>query len=183
MLPEAILWGSELGGIDFTQFFLRFSFFFYFYLFLTVLGLVAVRDFSSCGERSPLRLQSVGFLFRWFVWSGSTGCRCKGFGSCGGRLRTRGSGALEPRPGSCGPRAWSLCIVWNLPGPGTGSVCPAWVGVSWPLSHQGRSYAIFFCFFETWSFILFTKYLPETYRWNSNSKYFTYLIPHKGVIL
>lgn len=92
--------GKWAGWYRLHAIFLRFSlFFFNFYLFLTVLSLVAVRDFSSCGERSPLRLQSMGCLFRWFVWSGSTDCRCKGFGSCGGRLRTRGSAALEPWPG------------------------------------------------------------------------------------
>lgn len=69
-----------------------------------MLGLVAVGGlFSSCGEQSPLRLQSVGFWFRWFVWFGAQalGARASLAVAAGSVLAALGlwsSGAL----GSCG---------------------------------------------------------------------------------
>ena len=90
---------------------------FLFYLFLAVLGLCCCpRAFSSCGEWGLLFIAVLGLLIA--VASHccgfslrSTGSRRAGFSCCGWR-------ALECRLSSCGTRAYLLCSMWDLPGPG-----------------------------------------------------------------
>ena len=86
--------------------------FIYFYLFFSVLGLHCFGcAFSSCGEWGLLivtvhRLLSVVASPLW-----STGSRHMGLSSCY-------SPALEPGLSGCGIRAYLLCGMWDLPGPG-----------------------------------------------------------------
>ena len=66
-------------------------------------------------------LQCAGFSLRWLLLLWSMGSRCTGFSSFGSR-------AVEHRLSSCGARAWLLCGMWGLPGPGLEPVSPALAG-------------------------------------------------------
>ena len=74
-----------------------------------------------CRVGATLLLRCAGFLLRWILLLRSTGSRCAGFSSCG-------SWALELRLCSCGTRAWLLCGMWDLPGPGLQPMSPALAG-------------------------------------------------------
>ena len=120
MLPEAILWGNELGGIDFMQFLFKVLFFFkklinkfYFWLcwvFVAARGLslVAVSggysrcsvQASLCGGFSGCRVWALGHL---------------GFGSCDTFLSSWGFQALEHRLKSSDLWAQLLCGMLDLP--------------------------------------------------------------------
>lgn len=57
------LWGNELGGIDFMQFFWRFSFFLFNFIYFWLCSVLLLWGlFSSCGEQSPLRFAVSGLL-------------------------------------------------------------------------------------------------------------------------
>ena len=89
-------------------FFLNESFFIY--LFLAVLGLrFYVRAFSSCGERGPLFIA----VHRPLTIAASPVAEH--------RLQTR-------RLSNRGPRAQSLCGMWDPPRPGLEPVSPALAG-------------------------------------------------------
>ena len=100
---------------------------------LAALGLSCwVRAFSSCGAQA-------------FHCGGFSGCR---------------SGALELRLTSYGTWAQLLCIIWNLPIPGTEPTSPALAQADpSPLDHQGSPRQIFLI--EEFQII----YLDATSQW------------------
>ena len=79
------------------------------------------RDFFSCSEQGLLFIAVPGFSLRWLLLLRSTGSRRVGFSSCGSR-------ALGHRLSNCGKRAYLLCSMWDLPGPGLKPVSPALAG-------------------------------------------------------
>ena len=93
-----------------------------FILFLAALGLrCCAQAFSSCSEQGLLVVAVHGLLIGWLLLLQSTGSRRVGFSSCGSR-------AIERSLSSCGPRAWFLRGMWDLPGPGLKPVSPALAG-------------------------------------------------------
>ena len=78
----------------------------------------------------------AGFSLQWLLLLRSTGSRHAGFSSCGTwasvvvahGVSSCGSWALEHRLSSCGARAYLLCSMWDLPGPGLEPVSPALAG-------------------------------------------------------
>ena len=96
-----------------------FYFIFYFWLcwvFVAVHGLSLVASSGGCSL-----FRCAGFSLWWLLLLQSTDSRPAGFSSCG-------SQALEHRCSSCGARAYLLCGMWDLPGPGLKPVSPALAG-------------------------------------------------------
>ena len=140
-------------GTPFAQFVIGlFSFFFFFnfkffifinlfilfyYLFLAALGLrCCARAFSSCGEQGLLFIAVPGFSLWWLLLLRSTGSRRVGFSSCG-------SQALGHRLSNCGKRAYLLCGMWDLPGPGLKPVSPALAGGFLTTVPPGKPWVVF----------------------------------------
>ena len=97
--------------MGYAAFFIYLFYFWLCWVFLAVRGLslvVASRGYSL--------LRCAGFSLRWPLLLWSMGSRHTGFSSCGNRLN------------SCGVRAWLLCGMWDLPGPGLESMSPALAG-------------------------------------------------------
>ena len=83
---------------------------------------IAVHRLSPVvASRGYPSLRCTGFSLRWLLLLRNTGSRHAGFSSCGLR-------ALERRLSSCSTRAYLLCGVWDLPGPGLKPVSPASAG-------------------------------------------------------
>ena len=77
-------------------------------------------------------LWCVGFSLWCLLLLWSTGSRHVGFSSCG-------SWALERRLSSRGARAWLLCSMWDLPGPGLEPMSPALAGRFLTTAPPGKS--------------------------------------------
>ena len=104
------------------------------WVFVAARGLSLV---AASGGYSSLRC--VGFSLRWLLLLQSTGSRHAGFSSCGTRLGSCGSQALELRLSSCGTRAQLLRGMWDLPGPGSEPVSPALAGRFLATAPPGKS--------------------------------------------
>ena len=130
--------------------------------------------YFGCIGSSLLR---VGFLQLWRAGAtlrcSAQASHCSGFSFCGARALGRvgfsscGSRALEHRLSSCGPRAYVLRSLWNLPGPGLEPVSPALAGGFLTTAPPGKSrHAWFFlgtlvCRPWPWKCILLTT-VPES---------------------
>ena len=93
--------------------------FIYFWLHWVFVAACRLSLVAASGGYSSLRC--VGFSLGWLLLLWSTGSRRMGFSSCG-------SQGLERRLSSCGARAWLLCGMWDLPGPGLEPGSPALAG-------------------------------------------------------
>ena len=94
--------------------------FFCFFVFWLLWVFIAVRRLSLiAASRGYSMLRRAGFSLWWLLLLWSTGSRCAGFSSCGSQV-------LELS--SCGPWAWLLRGMWDLPGPGLEPVSPALAG-------------------------------------------------------
>ena len=128
---------------------------FYFWLrwvFIAACGLPLV---AVSGGYSSLRC--VSFSLWWLLLLWSTASRHVGFSSCGTR-------ALEHRLSSCGARAYLLCGMWDLPGPGLEPVSPALAGGFLTTAPPGKPYLfifgsrqVFSC--GTWDLFFFYKFI------------------------
>ena len=112
---------------------------------MATLGLrCCMRAFSSCGER-------------WLLFVAVPASHCGGFSCCGVQalgawasvvvacgLSSCGSWALERRLSSSGIRAWSLCGMWDLPGPGLEPMSPALAGGFLTTAPPGKPLKFYF---------------------------------------
>ena len=86
-----------------------------------------------------LCLRCVGFSPRGLLLPLSTVSRRPGFRGCGSWLSSCGSQALEHRLNCCGPRAYLLLGMGDLPDPGIEPVSPALVGRFFTTEPPGKS--------------------------------------------
>ena len=117
---------SQLPFRQYGFFLINFYLFIYFWLCLVF---TAVRGLSLVAtSRGYSSWRCVGFSLRWLLSLRSTGSRRSGFHSLARGLSSCGSQALECRLSSCGTRAYLLCGMWDLLGPGLQPVSPALAG-------------------------------------------------------
>ena len=109
-----------------------------------------VRAFSSCSEWGLLfvaRASHCGGFFcctAWALGAWASVVVAHGLSSCG-------SQALERRFSSCGARAYLLCGMWDLLGPGLEPAPPALAGGFLTTAPPGKSQACIF--FKNYLFI------------------------------
>ena len=108
------LWPTSVYKEVKSFFFLIYLIYYYYFrlcwVFIAAHGLSLV---AASGGYSSLQARAPGTQASVVV--------ARGLSSCG-------SQALESRLSSCGARAYLLCSMWNLPGPGIEPVSPALAG-------------------------------------------------------
>ena len=125
----------EYEEISHYSFFLNYLFiYFWHWVFVAARGLSLVA--ASGGYSS---FQCMGFSLQWLLLLRSTGSRHTGFSSCGMRLSSCGSWALERKLSSCGIQAQLLRGMWDLPGPRLEPVSPALAGRFLTTAPPGKS--------------------------------------------
>ena len=117
----------------------KFIYFIYFYFWLRWVFVAARRLSLVAVSRGYSWLWRAGFSLQWLLLLRSTGSRHVSFRSCGMR-------ALEHRLSSCGARAYLLCSMWDLPGPGLEAVSPALAGGFLTTVLPGKPWTLFLLF-------------------------------------
>ena len=117
--------------------------------FLTFLKLIYLFIFGCIG----FLLLRMGFLQLWRLGAtlhcSAWASHCGGFSCCGAlALGSRASVVVAHRLSSCGARAQLLCGMWDLPGPGLGTMSPAFAGRFLTTAPPGKSSTNYFTSLE-----------------------------------